>query len=78
MKLKLLSKRVAPRLHFVYVSLGAVYEACPISFRNLIIKCLSVGPQPKFLYQLIALNVLFQMRYGDLICAKRLQSESPK
>ena len=34
--------------------------------RNMVIKYLSVGQMSKFIYQQIALDVLFQMRYDSL------------
>ena len=41
--------------------------ADPGEYQHMIIKYLSVGQISKFIYQQIALDVLFQMRYGSLV-----------
>ena len=46
--------------------------------QNMVIKYLSVGQMSRFLYQQIALDVLFQMRYGSLHNSNKEQSVSLK
>ena len=55
------------------------YWAClpdPRASQNMTIKYLSVGQMSRFIYQQIALDVLFQMRYGSLLNSKKQQSDS--
>ena len=46
--------------------------------QNMVIKYLSVGQMSRFLYQQIALDVLFQMRYGSLPNSNKQPSDSLK
>ena len=46
--------------------------------QNMVIKYLSVGQISRFLYQQIALDVLFQMRYDSLLNSNKQPSERMK
>ena len=50
----------------------------PARPQNMVIKYLSVGHMSRFLYQQIALDVLFQMRYDSLPNSNKQPSDSLK
>ena len=50
----------------------------PGEYQNMIIKYLSVGLQSWFLYQQVALNLLFQMRYDSLPNSEKQPCDSQR
>ena len=44
----------------------------------MVIKYLSVGQMSKFIYQQVALNVLFQMRYDSILNSKKHPNDSQR
>ena len=54
------------------------YLLDPRNVQNMIIEYLSVGLQTRFLYQQLALSLLFQMRYDSLYNSEKQPSDNQR